>query len=308
MDTPYYQTKLGSAYHCDALELLACLPEESVDLILTSPPFPLHKKKAYGNVNSPEYVKWFLNFATHFRRLLKKDGSLVVELGGGWNKGEPTRSIYQYKLLVELCDQFQFRLAQEFYWYNPAKLPTPAQWVTIERVRLKDAVTCVWWLGKTAHPKANNRRVLTPYSASMRRLFAHGYNQGRRPSGHNISGKFHRDNGGAIPPNLLSRSNTRSNEPYLTACREAGLPPHPARFPEDLPRFFVELLTDPDDLVLDPFAGSNLTGYVAEVLGRRWIAIEIAEEYVASSRFRFPSELLGVRMHPEPAESETVNL
>jgi site-specific DNA-methyltransferase (cytosine-N4-specific) len=290
MQSTYYQTELGGAYCGDALDILPSLPDRSVNLILTSPPFPLQKKKAYGNAKPADYVDWFLGFAVHFRRLLVHDGSLVVEFGAGWNKGEPTRSIYQYKVLVELCERFDFKLAQDLYWYNPAKLPTPAQWVTIERVRVKDAVTCVWWLARTAHPKANNRRVLVPYSKAMQRLFEHGYNKGKRPSGHNISDKFQRNNGGAIPPNLLRYSNTGSNNRYLAACREAGLPAHPARFPLNLPRFFIELLTDPGDLVLDPFAGSNLTGYTAETLGRRWISIEVMEEYLAGSKFWFPAE------------------
>lgn len=290
---PYYETRLGSAYCADAHQVLKRLPAASVNLILTSPPFPLRKKKEYGNEDPEIYVSWFLRFARQFRRVLVDDGSLVVEFGSGWNKGEPTRSIYQYKILVKLCDSFGFKLAQDFYWYNPAKLPTPAQWVTIERVRLKDAVTSVWWLSKTARPKANNRAVLSPYSSSMQRLFAKGYNEGKRPSGHNISGMFSRDNGGAIPPNLLIASNTASTSRYLKACREAHLPVHPARFPDKLPFFFINFLTQPGDLVLDPFAGSNLTGYAAEELGRRWIAVEIKEEYVKASRLRFVEPGLG---------------
>lgn len=283
----HYHTTLGAAHLGDAAHVLPALPSKSVNLILTSPPFPLQKKKAYGNVAPQRYVEWLLGFAAEFRRVLRDDGSLVMELGAGWNKGEPTRSIYQYKLLVELCEHHHFKLAQEFYWYNPAKLPTPAQWVTVERVRVKDAVTSVWWLSKTSRPKADNRRVLVPYSKSMRKLFTHGYNSGRRPSGHVISQKFGRDNGGAIPPNLLQFSNTASRDAYQVACREAGLPVHPARFPNDLPAFFIKMLTDPGDLVLDPFAGSNLTGHAAETLGRRWIAVEIDKGYLDGSHLRF---------------------
>jgi site-specific DNA-methyltransferase (cytosine-N4-specific) len=263
-----------------------------VNLILTSPPFPLQKKKAYGNVKPDEYVAWFLRFADDFMRILKPDGSLVVEFGAGWNKGEATRSIYQYKIIIELCDRFGFKVAQDFYWYNPAKLPTPAQWVTIERIRVKDAVTTVWWLSKTNKPKANNRNILVPYSNSMKLLFQRGYNKGRRPSGHVISSKFGRNNGGAIPPNLLSYSNTSSNDAYQIACRRAGVESHPARFPDSLPDFFLKFLTDPGDLVLDPFAGSNLTGAVAEKLGRRWVAMEVQHKYFLSSSFRFKQPVL----------------
>src|SRR5262249_31164949 len=150
--------------------------------------------------------------------------------------------------------------------YNPAKLPSPAEYVTVRRTRVKDAVNVVWWLGKTAKPKADNRRVLRPYSASMQRLFREGVQTKRRPSEHRISEQFERDNGGAIPPNLLEIANTTSLDPYLARCREAGIEPHPARFPHALPEFVIRLLTEPSDLVVDPFAGSNVTGHVAETL------------------------------------------
>ncbi len=287
-----YATELGSAYHGNALPLLSKIPDASINLILTSPPFPLNNKKSYGNVRAEDYFAWFIQFASEFSRILRDDGSLVLELGAGWTRGEPTRSIYQYKLLVHLCEHLSFKLAQEFYWYNPAKLPTPAQWVTIERIRVKDAVTSIWWLSKSARPKADNRHILKPYSKAMIRLLNHGYNDGMRPSGHNISKTFSRDNGGAIPPNLLSYSNTVSVDPYLALCRTKGLAPHPARFPNDLPPFFIQFLTDVGDLVLDPFAGSNLTGYAAEQLGRRWIAIELVDEHLRGSMLRFPKNSL----------------
>jgi site-specific DNA-methyltransferase (cytosine-N4-specific) len=181
-----------------------------------------------------------------------------------------------------------FHLAQEFYWYNPSKLPTPAEWVTIRRTRVKDAVNTLWWLSKTETPEADNRRVLKPYSRSMRRLLKDGYKAARRPSQHDISPHFRRDNGGAIPPNLLSIPNTRSSDDYFRRCREAGLPIHPARFPPDLPDFFIRFLTLPGQTVLDPFAGSNVTGQVAESLERRWISVEINVDYVAGSQLRFP--------------------
>jgi site-specific DNA-methyltransferase (cytosine-N4-specific) len=140
--------------------------------------------------------------------------------------------------------------------------------------------------------KADNRRVLRPYSNSMARLFREGVRPAMRPSRHRITTGFERDHGGAIPPNLLEIPNTTSNDPYLHACREAGLEPHPARFPAALPDFVIRLLTEPGDLVLDPFAGSNVTGHVAERLGRRWIASEQDVTYVAGSRLRYDPEVV----------------
>jgi site-specific DNA-methyltransferase (cytosine-N4-specific) len=283
---PAYVTPRGRAYHADALEVLRRLPSESVALVLTSPPFALRRKKAYGNVAACDYVEWIWPFAEEIHRVLKPDGSFVMELGGAWNPGSGTRSLYQYELILRLAKLYH--LAQDFYWYNPSRLPTPAEWVTIRRTRVKDAVNTLWWLSKTEAPHADNRQVLRPYSRSMRRLLRDGYKAARRPSQHDIGPHFQRDNGGAIPPNLLTIPNTRSNDEYLRSCRAAGLPIHPARFPPAIPEFFIRFLTKSRQLVLDPFAGSNVTGQVAELLGRSWISIEINGDYVDGSRLRFP--------------------
>lgn len=285
---PLYSTRHGCAYVGDSLCLIQELSESSVNLILTSPPYALHFKKEYGNRSQSEYVTWFLAFAKEFFRILKDDGSLVIDIGGSWQPGQPTRSLYHFELLVSLCKDTGFHLAQECYWYNPAKLPAPAEWVTVRKIRIKDAVNCLWWLSKTPHPKANNQNVLNPYSEDMKRLLKRGYKPKVRPSGHSITHKF--GNGtalGSISSNLLVYGNNDSNGHYLKACKRAGVKPHPARFPIQLPTFFVRFLTDPNDVVLDPFAGSNTTGEACEREGRRWIAIEMEKPYLEASRFRF---------------------
>lgn len=262
----------------------------SVDLFVTSPPFGLVREKDYGNVQADEYIDWFRPFATHFHRALKNTGSLVIDIGGTWNKGLPTRHLYHFKLLIMLCEEFGFHLAQDFYWWNPAKLPTPAEWVTIRRIRVKDALNKVWWLSKTPWPKASNRRVLQPYSSSMEDLLENGYKPNMRPSGHDISDQFGTNNGAAIPPNLIAAANTESNSSYLRYCRKNSIKPHPARFPTELPEFFVRMLTDEGDLVVDPFAGSCVTGEVCERLNRRWVCSELRRDYVEGAVGRFTAE------------------
>jgi DNA modification methylase len=284
---PFYRQAHGAAYLGDSLQLMKCLDSESVDLILTSPPFALTRKKEYGNASADQYVDWFMPFAVEFRRLLKKDGSLVIDLGGAYLPGYPVRSIYQYELLVRLCREIGFFLAQEFFHYNPARLPTPAEWVTVRRIRVKDSVNVVWWLSPSEWPRADNRKVLMEYSDSMRKLLKNGYKPALRPSGHDISSKFSRDNSGAIPSNLLTLANTESTSAYLRRCKEAGLKPHPARFPRGFAEFFIQFVTAHGDLVLDPFAGSNTTGFVAELLRRKWIAMEIEPAYLEGSVYRF---------------------
>jgi site-specific DNA-methyltransferase (cytosine-N4-specific) len=254
---------------------------------MTSPPFGLVRKKEYGNEDADAYLEWFRPFAEGFRRVLKSSGSVVIDIGGSWKKGTPTRSLYHFELLIMLCREYGFHLAQDLYWWNPAKLPTPAEWVNVRRVRVKDAVNCIWWLSPSPWPKANNRRVLQPYSESMKHLLKNGYTPKLRPSGHDISDKFQRDNLGAIPPNLIALSNTESNGAYQRYCQEHGLPRHPARYPSGIPEHFIRMLTNPGDVVVDPFAGSCVTGAVAEQLGRRWICCEIAAVYLEGARARF---------------------
>ena len=284
---PSYETSNGAAYAADAAEFLRLLPSGSANLVVTSPPYALHFKKEYGNVAKADYVQWFRPIGEQIHRVLATDGSFVLNIGGSYNRGTPTRSLYHFKLLLMLCEELNFRLAQECFWYNPAKLPTPAEWVNVRRLRIKDSVEYVWWLSKTDWPKANNIRVLTDYSNDMRRLIKNGFRAKTRPSGHVITPKFGRDRGGSIASNLIERGNNESNSEYIKACERAGYKPHPARFPRALPEFFIKFLTDERDLVIDPFAGSNMTGAVAEELGRRWLAVEIRSDYVVSSEVRF---------------------
>lgn len=294
---PFYCTSAGAAYLGDSLDTLKAMPDNSVNLAFTSPPYALHFKKEYGNVSKADYGEWFLPFAREIRRVLTDDGSFVLNIGGSWNPGSPTRSLYHYKLMIALVEELGFHLAQECYWYNPAKMPVPAEWVTVRRVRIKDSVEHVWWLSKTTQPKADNRKVLRPYSADMLRLAKRGVKATVRPSGHNINSSFDKiESGGSIPPNVLEdqianqmliAGNNAANDPYTKRCKETGIKIHPARFPTVLPEFFIKLLTDEGDLVVDPFAGSNTAGAVAERLGRRWIAAELVEEYLEASKFRF---------------------
>lgn len=288
-----YKTARGIMYRGLAEDVfrsaLAKKYRRKVQLILTSPPFPLNRKKKYGNLQGDEYVEWLATFAPLFAEYLTDDGSIVIEMGNAWKAGEPVMSTLALEALLGFLKTGGLRLCQQFVCYNPARLPTPAQWVNVERIRVKDSYTHVWWMAPTTKPKADNRRVLKTYSSSMLKLLrTRKYNSGRRPSEHNIGpASFLKDNRGAIPSNVLTLTNTHSNDPYLTYCRQRGLPIHPARMPAGLADFFIKFLTDPRNLVLDPFAGSNTTGAAAERLKRRWLAIEQNDDYVQGSRGRF---------------------
>ena len=291
---PAYITVDGAAYCGDSLELLAALPDASINLVMTSPPFALQRQKAYGNKDQAEYIDWLAQFAKQVHRVLKDDGSFVLDLGGAYEKGVPTRSLYNFRVLIRFCDDLGFFLAEDFYWFNPSKLPSPIEWVNKRKLRVKDAINTVWWFAKTEWPKADVTKVLAPYSDRMKKLLedpAAFYTPKMRPSGHDIGKGFAKDNGGAIPPNLLQIPNTESNGQYLGGCKTVGEKQHPARFPAKLPEFFINMLTEPGDVVLDIFAGSNTTGQVAEAGKRRWLAFELSREYVGASAFRFLTKL-----------------
>lgn len=249
-------------------------------------------------------------------RVLAPQGSFVIDLGGVYQTKRPVRSLYNYRILIKLCDELDFRLAEEFFWYNPSKLPSPIEWVNKCKIRVKDSVNTVWWSSKTDKPKANVSNVFVPYSERMKKLHKNPdkyYKPKQRPSGHDIGASFAIDNGGAIPSNLLQIPNSESNSQYIQLCKAVDIPAHPARFPQKLPVFFINFLTEPGDIVLDIFAGSNTTGAAAEALQRRWIAFEQNQSYLAASAFRFIDKSESIATAPTLfkrliARQETINI
>ena len=308
------KTELGTYINGDSVELLGGNIGNNlkgkVQLILTSPPFPLNRKKKYGNIQGEDYKDWFIGLAPLFEKLLTPSGSIIIELGNSWEAGRPVQSLLHLESLIGFVKNpaADLRLCQQFICHNPSRLPSPAQWVTIERTRFTDSYTHVWWMSNTDNPKADNRRVLRPYSKSMKKLLKdQKYNAGSRPSEHKISEtSFLKDNKGSIVqnvfevepidmgstreirlPNSFSFANTASNDQFTRRCKEAGIKPHPARMPLGLADFFIQTLTDPGDLVLDPFAGSNTTGFLAEQSERKWLSIDKSQDYIEQARLRF---------------------
>lgn len=300
--TEYLSTAMGQSILGKAEDVLlssefSLALADQVDLIFTSPPFPLNRKKRYGNKQGEEYIEWLTSFVPLFKQVLKNTGSIVLELGNAWEPGRPVMSTLALKALLSFLETGEFVLCQQFVWYNPARLPSPAQWVNVERIRVKDAYTHLWWMALTDRPYADNREVLTEYSDSMKKLLKRkAYNTGRRPSEHKIGERsFLTNNSGAIPSNLITLANTQSSSDYLNYCRTWNLRPHPARMPIGLAEFFIKFLTKPNGLVLDPFAGSNTTGAAAETLRRRWFSIEPNESYLEGSLGRFDDESISNR-------------
>ena len=228
-----YKTALGRSVLGKAEDVLQTRRfagdlDRQVDLIFTSPPFPLNRKKKYGNEQGEAYIDWLADFALLFKKVLKRKGSIVLELGNAWEAGRPVMSTLTLKALLAFLERGEFTLCQQFVWYNPARLPSPAQWVNVERIRVKDAYTHLWWMALTDRPHADNRQVLTEYSDSMKKLLERqSYNTGKRPSEHHIGEKsFLKNNAGAIPSNLITLANTQASSDYLNYCRAHDLQPH----------------------------------------------------------------------------------
>jgi DNA modification methylase len=311
-----YKTSLGTCFQGHAEEVLESSLTESfhgkVDLIFTSPPFPLNRKKKYDNLQGAAYTEWLKKFAPIFKKFLRPEGSIVIEVGNSWEPGKPVMSTLALESLLAFLKEGKFNLCQQFIWHNPARLPSPAQWVTVERIRLKDSYTHLWWMSPSERPKADNRRVLVKYSEAMKELLKkQSYNSGNRPSEHHIGKEsFLKRHKGAIPPsvikidhslaareevspNLITMANTQASSDYQKFCRTHEIEPHPARMPIALAEFFIKFLTEDGDLVLDPFGGSNTTGAAAERLKRKWISIEPTTEYIKGSKGRFKDILKG---------------
>ena len=288
-----YNTEYGICINenCEKVISKYLMPnyENQIQLIFTSPPFPLNRAKNYGNLTGQDYKDWLCNIGVKLLPLLKDNGSIVIEVGNAWNAGEPTFSTLPIETLLEFKTTCNLFLCQEFVYYNPARLPSPIEWVNKKRIRVKDSFTRIWWLSKTPNPFADNSAVQVDYSDQMLKLLRTGkYNSGKRPSEHKISKTaFSINNGGAIPSNVIIASNTESKSKYLEKCKANGLIVHPARMPYQIPRFFIKMLTNENDIVLDCFAGSNTTGFCAEELKREWISIEINKEYYMGSKYRF---------------------
>jgi DNA modification methylase len=301
-----HKTKFGTIYCGDSL--LALKKNKlsqyinKINLIFTSPPFPLVKEKEYGNLKGQEYINWIVEFGHHWKKLLTDDGSLIIEIGNAWEDKLPCMSTVTMEALIALKQECGFYLCQEFIVHNPSRLPSPVKWVNTDRIRLKDSYTRVWWLSKSPYPKADNRKILKKYSLGMERLLKTGkFNAGNRPSGFNISETgFLKNNGGSISSSVISEfdddyllesamsiSNTNIEKNYRTFCKDNNLPIHPARMNGKIVDVFLEFLTDQGDLVFDPFGGSCITGHRSEELNRRWITVELDQRYAEGSVGRF---------------------
>lgn len=246
----------------DCLDVMPTLPDKSVNLIVTSPPYGMMRANHYGGVQPDEYVDWFMPRAKEMMRLLTDDGSFVLNIRAGVTNGQ--RDLYPYKIIIRMREEQGWRLVEEYVWHKSKVLPMPAK-----HGRLKNA----WEL--MVHFTVSENFKWRPNEVRQREADATAVDRRSRRtreglssttrSGHTFHfAKAHQSDGLVMPSNVLVMSTAGSSGSR-----------HPAQFPEHLPAFFIKLLTDPGDTVLDPFLGSGTTYRVAQMLERKCVGIEI---------------------------------
>lgn len=282
-----YSLDDGIALWAHAEEAAGAIAPGSVDLVLTSPPYPVIKR-AYGRFTVPEWLAWMSDLVGLWRGLLSERGTIAVNLMDVFVPGTPNISPYVERFTLDAIDRHGLHLAGRMPWHSPTKLPN-LHWAVKERVRPKNTLEHILLFSKDPHPNWDTRRLpreaYAKRSASQERQV-----RGReaRPSGYIINAEaFRQTEDGPIPGNLLVAGGVSGNSSYARRCAEAGLPVHPARFPEALPKRVILMTTEPGGLVYDPMAGSNTTGKVALDLGRRFISSEAMLTYAQSSALRF---------------------
>lgn len=287
-----YTTQYGQAYNGNCLDLINSeLEDNSVQLFLSSPPFPQVKdRNDYKNPDPNTFVDWLLNITQMLTPKLKRNGSIVFDLGHVYNFKSPTLNIYNYEFIYRAVKELNLQFCFQFFYYNPSQLPSPTAYCNRMKIRPKNSVNLVPWFSLTPKPYADTTKVLNKYSRKFRKLLkcdeVHSDNF-ETPSGHYIHNDTWKNNKGSIPSNLLRIANSDSRDPYLSACRSVGLKPHSARMPKNLARFFIKYLTAENDLVVDIFGGSGTTAFCSEELNRHWKTFELDRSFVATSAFRF---------------------
>ena len=248
----------------DCREVLKTIPDHSIDLIFTSPPYADQRKGTYGGIHPDDYVNWFLPITAELLRVLKQDGTFVLNIKEKVVHGE--RSTYVLDLILQMRAQ-GWLWTEEFIWHK--KNCYPGKWPN----RFRDAWERLLQFNKSRQFNMYQDEVMVPVGdwAKSRLKNLSETDKTRDESkvgsgfGKNISNWLDRDK--AYPTNVLH---------LATECSNKN---HSAAFPESLPEWFIKLFTQPGDTVLDPFMGSGTTNSVAQKMYRHSVGIEILPEY-----------------------------
>jgi DNA modification methylase len=290
-----FSTDLGVAILGCAESVFASRMDE-ITLVITSPPYPLHTPRAYGNPTLDQYVDWICKMLEPVVRNLVPGGSICLNLSNDiFEPGMPARSIYREELVVALHRRLGLWKMDELIWHNPSKPPGPLRYASIDRTQLNVAWEPVYWFtNDPRRVKSNNRRVLQPHTERHLDLIHNGGEQRTASFSDGAyllkPGSYGNKTEGRIPRNILTFGHRCSAQTaYKKAARELGLPVHGAPFPLKLASFLIEFLSEPGDLVADLFMGSFTVADAAERLGRRWLGTECMIEYVLGGSTRFTS-------------------
>ena len=248
----------------DCAELLREFPNSSVDLIVTSPPYADNRKTTYGGIPIRRYVEWFLPISEQLKRVLKPDGSFILNIKERVVDGE--RGTYVYELVVAMRNQ-GWLWTEEYIWHK--KNTYPGKWPN----RFRDLWEHCYHFTKSKKFKMYQSTVMVPIGTWAARRLAklsetdkiRDESKTKSGFGKNVSKWLGRDF--VYPGNVLHLATESSNKS------------HSATFPVELPSWFIKLFTKEGDIVLDPFIGSGTTAVVAKKLGRHYIGIELNEHY-----------------------------
>lgn len=281
-----FSTDLGIALWCKAESFFPHLGE-SIDLCLSSLPYPLKNQRDYGNPSEHEYVDWASRLLEPIIKQLNSSASLVLNLGNDiFESGLPSRSLYRERLMIALSERFGLHLMDNLVWHNPCRPPGPLRWASVSRQQLNAKTESIYWLSPDPLKcKADNRRVLEPHSDQHLKLMRSGGEKRSASYGdgaHKVrEGAYARMTDGKIPGNLISMSHRCKDKISLQKLvKEMELPIHGATMPLKLAQFLIEFLTEKNDLVVDPCSGWARTAKAAELTGRRWAVTEKMAEYV----------------------------
>jgi len=288
-----FSTDLGVAVWGAAEDVFRDL-EVPITLCFTSPPYPLQRARAYGNVDSRAIVDFLCQTLAPVIDKLAVDGSLVLNVSNDiFESRSPARSTYVERLVLALEDEFGLHLMDRLIWHNSAKPPAPVQWASKERQQLCVAYEPILWVAKDPlQVKSDNRGVLEPHTRRQKRLMQQGGEKRTASYGDGAyrirPGSFGNLTDGRIPRNVIRQGHRcRWSDQYRKETAKLGLPLHAAGMPYALPEFMIRFCTEEGDVVADPFAGRCMTGRAAETLGRQWVCSELMLEYTLGASTLF---------------------
>ena len=301
-----YETPEGQAVWAEAQTAAGSLSSGSLQLIFTSPPYPILKGRQYGTFTEADIINLIVNCAREWKRSLTDDGSIVLNFKDVWlpksQTGGAVRSLYQERLLLSLIDDVGLHFADRHFWKNPSHTPE-SSWVTVQRVRCNQDVESLLWLSKSPNPFADNRPVMVDakqstidtYRLRAARALKGTLKLSTGPSTqkNNFEEQMEAVSNGhtlkVIPRNLLELSNANNHAKLKEVLTKNGLPRHDAMMPVQLAEFFIRFLTSAGDTVYDPFLGSGTTALAAQNTGRKWLGCDRSLPHLLASALRLDS-------------------